>query len=169
MSTSLDESKNVFHVNPKMTKRRTARISAAPPAARVTLSLPDAVVRSLDSLVSSGVHANRSQAAAKLLAGALVTASCDLNNRVMAGTVTLTYHHARRGVEASLTRIQHRYLKEVVSSQRVHLAHGQTLEVILLQAPGKTIKRIADELLACKGVSNGQLYVCSEVLPPLHE
>jgi CopG family nickel-responsive transcriptional regulator len=151
------------------TQDRIVRNPAEPPAARVTLSLPDSVARRLDALVSGGVHANRSQAASKLLAGALLAADCDLDNRVLAGTVTLTYHHARKGVEANLTRIQHRYLREVVSSQRVHLARGQTLEVVLLQAPGKTLKRIADELLACKGVTNGQLYICSEVLPPLHE
>lgn len=144
------------------------RSDSQPPAAvRVTLSLPAAVTSQLDTLVARRVYANRSQAASKLLSGALVGLG-EADNRVLAGTVTLTYSHARRGVEAALTRIQHRYLKEVVSAQRVHLSHGHTLEVVLLQAPGKVLRRIAEELIACKGVSNGQLYVCSEVLPPLH-
>src|SRR5436853_69198 len=91
------------------TPDRVTRKNAEPPAARVTLSLPDAVARRLDALVSNGVHANRSQAASKLLAGALVPTADNLDNRVLAGTVTLTYHHARKGVEANLTRIQHRY------------------------------------------------------------
>jgi CopG family nickel-responsive transcriptional regulator len=151
-----------------MPARRKSRRSSQAPAARVTLSLPAPVARQLDALVARRIHANRSQAAAKLLAGALVTASPDFDDRVLAGTVTLTYSHTRKGVEAALTRIQHRYLKEVVSTQRVHLAHGNTLEVLLLQAPGKILQRLADELLACKGVTNGQLYICSEVLPPLH-
>lgn len=151
-----------------MSARRRSRSPSDSPAARVTLSLPSSIARQLDALVTRRIHANRSQAASKLLAGALVSTSPDLDNRVLAGTVTLTYSHARRGVEAALTRIQHRYLKEVVSTQRVHLANGHTLEVVLLQSPGKTLRRIADELLACKGVTNGQLYICSEVLPPLH-
>jgi CopG family transcriptional regulator, nickel-responsive regulator len=134
---------------------------------RVTLSLPTMVAQQLDDLVSRGIHTNRSQAVAKLLAGALVS-SATADHRVLAGTVTLTYSHAKRGVETTLTRIQHRYLKEVVSTQRVHLAHGNTLEVVLLQAPGPILQQIADELLACKGVTHGQLYICSEVLPPLH-
>jgi CopG family nickel-responsive transcriptional regulator len=143
-----------------------ARIPSPSAAVRVTLSLPAAVTQQLDDLVVRKVHANRSQAAAKLLAGALVsTGSSD--NRVHAGTVTLTYRHEKRGVEAALTGIQHKYLKEVVSIQRVHLSHGNTLEVALLQAPRKTLRKIADEMLACKGVTNGQLYVCSEVLPQL--
>lgn len=141
--------------------------SSASSSVRVTLSLPAPVARQLDDLVSRKVHANRSQAAAKLLAGALVDV-VQPDQRVLAGTVTLTYRHEKRGVEAALTKIQHRYLKETVSSQRVHLAHGNTLEVVLLQAPGQTLQRIAEEMLACKGVTNGQLYVCSEVLPPLH-
>jgi CopG family nickel-responsive transcriptional regulator len=135
-------------------------------AVRVTLSLPAAVTLQLDDLVARKVHANRSQAAAKLLAGALIS-TAPSDNRVHAGTITLTYRHEKRGVEAALTTIQHKYLKEVVSIQRVHLSHGNTLEVALLQAPRKTLRKIADEMLACKGVTNGQLYVCSEVLPPL--
>jgi CopG family nickel-responsive transcriptional regulator len=154
---------------PTRRRPRSNTAAADATAARVTLSLPAAVAQQLDALVARRVHANRSQAVSKLLAGALVTAAPDLDDRVLAGTVTLTYSHARRGVEAALTRIQHRYLKEVISTQRVHLAHGHTLEVLLLQAPGRALRRIADELLACKGVTNGQLYVCSEVLPPLHE
>lgn len=137
-------------------------------ACRVTLSLPSSLTRQLDELVAAGTHPNRSQAAAKLLAGALIGGARATGNKVLAGTVTLTYRHDKRGVEANLTKIQHTFLKEVVSSQRVHLARGQTLEVILLQAPGPTLQRIADELIACKGVENGQLYICSEVLPPLH-
>ena len=151
-----------------MPARRKSRRSTSAPAARITFTLPAAVARQLDALVERGVHANRSQAASKLLAGALVTASPDFDDRVLAGTVTLTYSHARRGVEAELSRIQHRYLKEVVSAQRVHLANGYTLEVVLLQAPGRILQKLADELIACKGVTNGQLYICSEVLPPLH-
>ena len=144
-----------------------ARPSSPSGAVRVTLSLPAMVTQQLDELVARQVHANRSQAAAKLLAGALVANASGSDNRVHAGTVTLTYRHEKRGVEAALTSIQHKYLKEVVSTQRVHLAHGNTLEVALLQAPRKTLRKIADEMLACKGVTNGQLYICSEVLPPL--
>lgn len=149
--------------------RRSHPPSQSNPAKRVTLSLPAPIARQLDALVARRVHANRSQAASKLLAGALIQASPDLDNRVLAGTVTLTYSHTRRGVESRLTRIQHHYLKEIVSTQRVHLSQGQTLEVILLQAPGKTLHSIANQLLACKGVTNGHLYICSEILPPLHE
>lgn len=151
-----------------MPARRSQASDSSSATVRVTLSLPAAVTRQLDVLVTRRVHANRSQAASKLLAGALV-GTTETDNRVLAGTVTLTYSHAKRGVEAALTRIQHRHLKEVVSTQRVHLAHGNTLEVVLLQAPGKVLRRIADELIGCKGVTNGQLYICSEVLPPLHE
>ncbi len=85
----------------------------------------------------------------------------------MAGTVTLVYCHRRNGVEAQLTRILHRHLKEVISSQRVHLAHEHTLEVVLLQAPGDRMRKIANALISCKGVKNGRLYVCSEILPPI--
>ena len=52
--------------------------------------------------------------------------------------------------------------------QHVHLENHHSLEVILAQAPGLRLKRIADELIACKGVKHGYLNVTSTILPPIY-
>ncbi|MEO8350703.1 MAG: nickel-responsive transcriptional regulator NikR [Chthoniobacteraceae bacterium] len=137
-------------------------------ASRITVSLAPSLCRQLDRMVTARGFANRSQAVAKMLADHIAEDQHEFGHQVMAATVTLIYHHLRTGVESRLSKIQHRYLKEVISIQRVHLARKHTLEVVLLQAPGVRLKQIADELLACKGVKNGRLYVCSEILPPIY-
>jgi CopG family transcriptional regulator, nickel-responsive regulator len=137
-------------------------------ASRITVSLAPSLSRQLDRMVTARGFANRSQAVAKMLAEQIAEHQQEFGTRVMAATVSLIYNHRRAGVDGRLTRIQHRHLKEVISIQRVHLAHHHTLEVVLLQAPGDRLKEIADELIACKGVKSGRLYVCSEILPPIY-
>jgi CopG family nickel-responsive transcriptional regulator len=50
----------------------------------------------------------------------------------------------------------------------VHLENLHSLEVLLVQGPGARLKKIADELIACKGVKHGNLNVTSTVLPPIY-
>ncbi len=56
--------------------------------------------------------------------------------QVMAGTITLIYDHAKPGLQSRLTKIQHQYLKEIISSQHVHLENHHSLEVLLVQGTG---------------------------------
>jgi CopG family nickel-responsive transcriptional regulator len=39
---------------------------------------------------------------------------------------------------------------------------------LLVQGPGFRLKRIADELITCKGVKHGYLNVTSTKLPPIY-
>ena len=137
-------------------------------ASRITVSLPPGISMQLDRMVAARGFASRSQAVSKMLAEHIAEHQQEFGRKIMAATVSLIYSHRRAGVEARLTRIQHAFLKEIISIQRVHLAHDHTLEVVLLQAPGERLKAVADALIACKGVKNGRLYICSEILPPLH-
>ena len=74
----------------------------------------------------------------------------------------------KTGLQSRLMKIQHKYLKEIISSQHVHLENHHSLEVILAQAPGVRLKQISDELIACKGVKHGYLNVTSTILPPIY-
>jgi CopG family nickel-responsive transcriptional regulator len=98
----------------------------------------------------------------------LVQHAQKFGRQIMAGTITLIYDHAKNGLQTRLMKIQHKYLKEIISSQHVHLENHHSLEVILAQAPGLRLKRIADELIACKGVKHGYLNVTSTILPPIY-
>jgi CopG family nickel-responsive transcriptional regulator len=64
--------------------------------------------------------------------------------------------------------IQRKHVKEIISSQHVFLVNHQSLEVLLVQGPGSTLQRIADELITCRGVRHGYLNVTTAILPPIH-
>jgi CopG family nickel-responsive transcriptional regulator len=62
-------------------------------------------------------------------------------------------------VQAALTNIQHDHHTVIVSTVHVHLDHHNCLEVLVVRGKAALIKRIADELIAAKGVKHGKLTV----------
>ncbi|MDB6154644.1 MAG: nickel-responsive transcriptional regulator NikR [Chthoniobacteraceae bacterium] len=113
-------------------------------------------------------HASRSEAISKMISEQLVEHQQQLGRQVMAGTITLIFDHSKSGLQSRLMKIQHKFLKEIISSQHVHLENHHSLEVLLVQGPGIRLKRIADELITCKGVKHGYLNVTSTILPPIY-
>ena len=137
-------------------------------AARISISLPVTLFDELDDMVAKRGYASRSDAISKMISEQLVSHQQELGKSVMAGTITLIYDHAKAGLATRLLNLQHKWLKEVISSQRVHLENHHSLEVLLVQGPGYRLKQIAAELIACKGVKHGYLTVTSTILPPIH-
>ncbi len=137
-------------------------------ASRISISLPGTLFDELDAMVMARGYASRSEAISKMIREQLVQHQQQLGRQIMAGTITLIYDHAKSGLQSRLMKIQHQYLKEIISSQHVHLEQHHSLEVLLVQGPGYRLKRIADELITCRGVKHGYLNVTSTILPPIY-
>lgn len=135
---------------------------------RISISLQAALFDELDDMVTKRGYASRSEAISKMISEQLVQHQQQLGRQIMAGTITLIYDHEKPGLQSRLMKIQHNYLKEIISSQHVHLEQHHSLEVLLVQGPGFRLKRIADELITCKGVKHGYLNVTSTKLPPIY-
>lgn len=137
-------------------------------AARISISLPVTLFDELDAMVAARGFASRSQAISKMISEQLVQHAQQLGRQIMAGTITLIYDHTKPGLQSRLMKIQHQHLKEIISSQHVHLEQHHSLEVLLVQGPGFRLKRIADALITCRGVKHGYLNVTSTILPPIY-
>ena len=148
--------------------RRMARPRKKSTASRISISLPSTLYDELGAMVSARGYASRSEAISKMISEQLVEHQQQLGRQIMAGTITLIYDHAKSGLQSRLMKIQHKYLKEIISSQHVHLEQHHSLEVLLVQGPGFRLKRIADELITCRGVKHGYLNVTSTTLPPIY-
>jgi CopG family nickel-responsive transcriptional regulator len=145
-----------------------ARPRKKPTASRISISLPSTLYDELDAMVVARGFASRSQAISKMISEQLVQYAQQLGRQVMAGTITLIYDHTKTGLQSRLMKIQRQHLKEIISSQHVHLEQHHSLEVLLVQGPGFRLKRIADALITCRGVKHGYLNVTSTILPPIH-
>jgi len=145
-----------------------ARSRKKPTASRISISLPSTLYDELDAMVTARGYASRSQAISKMISEQLVQHAQQLGRQIMAGTITLVYDHTKAGLQSRLMKIQRQHLKEIISSQHVHLEQHHSLEVLLVQGPGFRLKRIADALITCRGVKHGYLNVTSTILPPIY-
>jgi CopG family transcriptional regulator, nickel-responsive regulator len=129
------------------------------PVTRFSISLPPSLLKQLDRMAREKGYDNRSLAVADMIRDRLVEHRQKFSNAEIAGTITLVYDHHKQHVQETLTNIQHDHHAAILSSVHVHLDHFNCLEVLLVRGKAELIRRIADELIAAKGVKHGKLTV----------
>ena len=133
--------------------KKTERVS------RFSVSLPPSLLRQLDEMARQKSYDNRSLAIADMIRNELVEHRQKFGKEEIVGTITLVYDHHKRHVQESLTDIQHDHHEVILSSVHVHLDHHNCLEVLLVRGRAEVIRKIADELIAARGVKHGKLTV----------
>jgi len=75
--------------------------------------------------------------------------------------ITLVYDHHRHQVQDKITELQHDYHHEIVSTTHVHMDHNNCLEVIIIRGKAAEVQKLADNLIALRGVRSGKLAMSS--------
>jgi CopG family transcriptional regulator, nickel-responsive regulator len=135
---------------------------------RFSVSLPGPLLEQLDAVVMERGLPSRSHAIAEMIRDFVLEHAEDAGERVMAGVITVVYANDRNQLRGRLQDIEHRYLREVISSQHVFLEADQSLEALLVQGRARTLHSLANELAACRGVHTVKLAITAALLPPLH-
>jgi CopG family nickel-responsive transcriptional regulator len=78
-------------------------------------------------------------------------------------TLTLVYDHHVRDLTEKLTLVQHELGDRVRSTLHVHLDHDRCLEVIVLRGRSDELQRIAERLLATRGVTHGGIEIVTDL------
>ncbi len=124
---------------------------------RFGVSMEKELLDQFDSLCSARGYENRSEAIRDMVRNLLIENKLKEENTEGVGTLTLVYNHHQRELEEKLTEYQHHHLNVIVSSVHLHLTAHLCLEVLLLRGKAKEIKKVADGLIATKGVQHGKL------------
>jgi CopG family transcriptional regulator, nickel-responsive regulator len=135
---------------------------------RISVSLPDSVFRELDQLVTERGLESRSKAIADMVTHFALEHQEDKGDGIMAGTITIVYDESKGNLLQRLAELERDFIDEVISSLHVQLQDNHRMEVLLVQGPAKQLQRIADKLMALKGVKTGKLTLTSMIIPPLH-
>jgi CopG family nickel-responsive transcriptional regulator len=136
--------------------------------ARISISLPEALLHQLDGMVAERGFESRSQAIADMIHQQITEHREELGQDIMAGTINLVFDHSIPGVQKHLADLQHEYIDEVISSLNVNLIQNRTLAVILVQGPARKLKLIADRMTTCRGVITGKLLMSTAIIPQVH-
>jgi CopG family nickel-responsive transcriptional regulator len=115
------------------------------------------LISQLDSMTKDKGYASRSQALAQLVRAELVEYYAHKASHRIAGTITLIFDHHRKGLQERLTDLQHDHEGLIISVLHVHLDHHNCMEVLAVRGRADRIRRLADRLIAVKGVKHGKL------------
>ncbi|PLX92095.1 MAG: nickel-responsive transcriptional regulator NikR [Desulfuromonas sp.] len=124
---------------------------------RFGISIDERLLYQFDALIRDKGYVNRSEAIRDLIRASLVEEQSSHDEEETVGTVTLVYDHHTRDLSDKLTEHQHSHHDAIVSALHVHLDAHHCLEVVVVRGTGKTVRRLADELIGTKGVKHGKL------------
>ena len=71
---------------------------------------------------------------------------------IHAGVLMMLYDHEVRGLESTLTHIQHHHTHIICSTMHIHLSERDCLEAIAVKGNVAEIRKLSDELAAKRGV-----------------
>jgi CopG family transcriptional regulator, nickel-responsive regulator len=128
---------------------------------RFGVAMGDALLTKLDQIVRHKNYANRSAALRDLVRDQLVEAEWANPRQEVVGTLTMVYDHHARLLADKMGDIQHEHHGNIIASTHVHLDAHNCAEVVIIKGQSATIKKIADRLIATKGVKHGKLVMTS--------
>lgn len=121
---------------------------------RVSISLPDELLKSFDEVVEKTGQRNRSAGIGAAMRE-YVTSNTWVNEEGnISGAVLVTFDHDSRGINDALTSVQHNYGDVISASMHLHLDARNCLEIIAVRGSAERVKRLARELSGKKGILN---------------
>ena len=126
---------------------------------RIGVAISEDLLAKFDKLIGQRGYTNRSEAFRDLIRNELVQEVWKSTDSEVFGTVTLVYDHHARMLTEKLTDLQHQYHAAILSALHVHLDHNNCLEVVLVKGKAGLVQKLANALIAVKGVKHGRFTV----------
>lgn len=126
-------------------------------ATRFGVSMEKELLRKFDRLIEDIGYTNRSEAIRDLIRERLVQQEWEVTKQETAGTITIVYSHETRELTETLTALQHKFHKHIISTMHIHLDEHNCLEVLVVKGKAHILKKIAEKLLCTRGVKHGKL------------
>lgn len=126
---------------------------------RFSVSAPQKLVEEFDTTIKK-IGYDRSKAIQTAMRSFLddYKLSHDVKEDV-AGGLVIIYDHDVRGLEESLTDIQHIYQNIISSTTHLHLDKHHCLEIIAVKGDAKLARKLSEEIMKKRGVKQNRLVV----------
>jgi CopG family nickel-responsive transcriptional regulator len=129
---------------------------------RFSISMNRELLKKFDHQIGQKGYANRSEAIRDLVRNALVEEDWTHEHEKVAATVTLVYDHHTRELAERLAELQHHHGALVVATTHIHLDNDNCLEVVIVRGAAGAVRRLAELLIAQKGVKHGRAVYTTE-------
>lgn len=124
---------------------------------RFGVSLDEGLLKKFDQLCAERGYQARSEAIRDLIRNSLVQREWEDGAKEVAGSLTLVYEHHTSNLAQRLMAVQHDFHQYIVAGTHVHLDHDNCLETLVLKGPAQTLRTLAQQLVATRGVKHGKL------------
>ncbi|HUU59636.1 MAG TPA: nickel-responsive transcriptional regulator NikR [Phycisphaerae bacterium] len=128
---------------------------------RTTLAIEGDLLEKFDGWMAAHGYTNRSEAVRDLMRTALTEQEWSDPNARVAAALTILYDHAAHALAQELTHLQHEDYHAILCSQHVHMDHDHCMESILMRGKAGPLRRLADAIIATRGVRAGKLTLMS--------
>lgn len=120
---------------------------------RISLSLPEKLLKEFDALSAALGQPNRSKAVSQAMREFVSGRKWDISGKgQVPGVILLTYDHHSRGANKALTELQHEYPDVVTATMHIHLSRHTCLEIIAFKGTGERVRSLARTLQSQNGV-----------------
>jgi len=128
---------------------------------RTALAIDGELLEKFDAWMESHGYTNRSEAIRDMIRNVLVEAEWADPKATVVAVLSIIFDHASHDLAQVLTELQHEHHKAVLCSQHVHLDEHKCMEVILMRGTAAQLRRLADAIIATRGVRAGKLTLMS--------
>ncbi|WP_208246185.1 nickel-responsive transcriptional regulator NikR (plasmid) [Rhizobium sp. T1470] len=127
---------------------------------RITITIDDELMATLDRMIEFKGYQNRSEALRDLARAGLQQAAFEAGRLdKCVGVLSYTYDHSARNVARKLINSHHDHHDISVASMHVHLDHDRCLEVSILKGRSHEIRHFSDHVKADRHITHGSLAV----------
>jgi CopG family nickel-responsive transcriptional regulator len=128
---------------------------------RFGVSIDSKLLALFDELISEKGYTNRSEAIRDLIRDRLVETQWEKEEEETVGIISIVYNHEMRELTEKLTDLQHQNYTSIISTIHLHLDQHNCLEVLIVKGNSQAVRKIADSLIATRGVKHGRLILTS--------
>jgi CopG family transcriptional regulator, nickel-responsive regulator len=127
---------------------------------RITITIDDDLMGDLDRVIETRGYQNRSEAMRDLARAGIQQALQDAGKtRDCVGALVYVYDHAARDLAKRLVHAFHDHHDMSMATLHVHLDHESCMEVSVLRGRTSDVQKVADAVIAERGVRYGRLVV----------
>ncbi|WLI78030.1 nickel-responsive transcriptional regulator NikR [Kosakonia sp. H02] len=124
---------------------------------RVTITLDDELLDTLDALSQRRGYHNRSEALRDILRSVLAQESTQDHEKQGFAVLSYVYEHEKRDLASRIVATQHHHHDLSVATLHVHISHDDCLEIAVLKGKMGEVQHFADDVIAQRGVRHGHL------------
>ena len=136
---------------------------------RFTISLEDQLAEEFDRLIADHGYVNRSEAVRDLLRSRLDRVHEAVQpNAACVACLSYVYNHHELDLAERLLALQHEHHDLTISSMHAHLDHEHCIETVILRGPAQAVRKLAERVIAERGVHHGELNLVVAEAGPAH-